>query len=61
MPKYGKAKMKEEKFHCSIGYAYKDANQTIEELSKIAEERMYKDKSEFYKNSHIERRKADQI
>lgn len=44
-------------YHCSIGYAYKKNNESLEELEKIAEKNMYKDKNQFYKNSPFERRK----
>ena len=43
----------------SIGYAYSEKkDMTIDELSKIADEKMYLDKEEFYKNSKMERRKS---
>lgn len=49
-----------EKDNCfvSIGYAFKkDKNITLDDLSKIADERMYQDKTEFYKNNRkFERR-----
>ena len=46
-------------YHCSIGYSYRsDKNTSIDDLIKEAETNMYKDKSEFYRNSKIERRKA---
>ena len=54
-----RSKIAKTKYHCSIGYAYReDMNTSIEEVSKIAEERMYEDKKEFYKTSPFERRKV---
>ena len=44
-------------YHCSAGYAYRDNNESIEELMKKAEENMYLDKNKFYKDSKFERRK----
>ena len=42
----------------SVGYAYSEKKElTVEELSKIADEQMYIDKENFYKNSKVERRK----
>ncbi len=46
-------------YFCSMGYSYReDKDLSIYELNKIAEERMYQDKNEFYKTSHFERRKV---
>ncbi len=45
-------------YHCSVGYAYRKSNESFEDLIKIAEQNMYKDKEEFYKNARFERRKA---
>ena len=51
-------KLSETEYHCSIGYAFKDnKNKTVEELFKEAEQKMYQNKAEFYKNSPFERRK----
>ena len=47
-------------YHCSIGYAYrKNKNMPLIDLMKEAEQNMYLDKEEFYKNSSFERRKAE--
>ena len=54
--------IKEAKYYCSIGYACANGrNIDIETLEKEAEEKMYLDKEEFYKNAKFERRKADHI
>ena len=54
-----KEEIKETGYYCSIGYAFRsNKQQTITELFKEAERRMYEDKAEFYKNSPFERRKA---
>ena len=51
-------KLAETNYHCSVGYSVrKDKQQTIEELFKEAEEMMYQNKTEFYKNATFERRK----
>ena len=51
-------KIVETQYHCSVGYAIrKDKQQTIEELFKEAEEKMYQNKAEFYKSASFERRK----
>ena len=45
-------------YYCSIGYAIKhDNDETVEQLLRRAEEEMYKDKEEFYKQGKFERRK----
>ena len=48
-------------YYCSVGYAIKDPTkeETIEELLRRAEEQMYLDKEEFYKDAKFERRKAN--
>ena len=47
------------KYHCSVGYAYRDnPDISLKELIKNAEKEMYKDKEQFYKNSSMDRRKA---
>ncbi|MBQ7250226.1 MAG: GGDEF domain-containing protein [Bacilli bacterium] len=47
------------KYRCSIGSSYRRDNETtFGALVKEAEKRMYEDKSEFYKNSKIERRRT---
>ena len=56
-------KIKEElshsKYSASIGYAYDNSKERkLEDMLKKAELEMYKDKNEYYKKSHIERRKA---
>ena len=46
-------------YHCSIGVAFrKNKQQTVTELFKEAEEKMYEDKANFYKDSPFERRKV---
>jgi len=46
-------------YSCSIGMAYRsNKNDSIERLSKVAEQAMYFDKNEYYRNSGFERRKA---
>ena len=51
-------KLAETNYHCSIGFAIrKDKQQTIEDLFKEAEEKMYQNKAEFYKKASFERRK----
>ena len=53
-----KKKIIETNYYCSIGYAIRsDKRQTIEDLSKIADEKMYQDKAKFYENASFERRK----
>ena len=48
----------ETQYHCSVGYSIrKDRLQTINDLFKEAEEMMYKNKEEFYRNASFERRK----
>ena len=53
-----KSECEKEDCFVSIGYAFrKDKSLSLEELSKIADERMYQDKMEFYKNNRkFERR-----
>ena len=47
-------------YYCSIGYAIKrDNDETVEQLLRRAEEEMYKDKEEFYKQGKFERRKQN--
>ena len=47
-------------FHCSVGSSYRgDRSISLKELIKESETAMYKDKEEFYKNTKIERRKAE--
>lgn len=48
-------------YYCSIGYAIKnrDSDETVEQLLRRAEEEMYKDKEEFYKQAIFERRKQN--
>ena len=46
------------KYRVSVGYAVRDeSNSTIDDLIRVAEERMYADKAEFYKSSPYDRRK----
>lgn len=55
-----KDELKNTKYYCSIGYASKSEEvDTVEKMFKLSEERMYLDKAEFYKTSHIERRKTN--
>ena len=53
-----KTKTKETKYAVSIGISF-DENKTmdLEEMSKIADEQMYIDKDNYYRNSKLERRK----
>ena len=54
-----KTYLKITKYHCSIGYAYrKNRSMNITDLMKQAEEAMYRDKEEFYKDAKFERRKV---
>lgn len=54
-----KDELSKTEYYCSIGFAYrKDANTSIESITKEAEQKMYQDKEEFYKNSNIERRRG---
>ena len=49
-------------YHCSYGYSYRSSkNESVEELIKEAERKMYEDKERFYKSSSFERRKAEEI
>ena len=50
-----------EKYYCSVGVAHRREVNTFDELFKLSESRMYQDKSEFYANSGIERRKQQII
>lgn len=50
-----------EKYYCSVGVAHRREVSTFDELFKLSESRMYQDKSEFYANSGIERRKQQII
>ena len=53
-----KDRLSKTKFHCSIGYALKEADDTSLDVTiKRAETRMYQDKEEFYKQAKFERRK----
>ena len=55
-----KEKMTQSKYCAAIGYCFidkKDNNLSFEEAMKQAEDYMYKDKDEYYKNSKIDRRK----
>ena len=46
-------------YYCAIGSSFRvDKNEAVENLIKRAEEKMYQDKEEFYKNAKFERRKA---
>ena len=57
-----KEQLNKSNYHCSIGYAtYEDEVNNIEDLYKLSEIRMYKDKSNFYKSSNIKRRETDFI
>ena len=57
-----KKELESTKYYCSIGYASKNEEvDTIDKMLKLSEERMYLDKAEFYKTSHIERRKTSYI
>lgn len=53
-----KEKMKDTIYTVSIGYAFDQTKLlSLDDLSKIADEQMYIDKANYYKNSNIERRK----
>ena len=54
-----KEEIKNSKYHCSIGYSCrgKDAD-SVNKMLKQSEQRMYKDKEDFYKTSGIERRRS---
>ena len=42
-------KLAETKYHCAIGYSYSSSgNKDIDEMFKVADEMMYKDKMEYY-------------
>ena len=53
-----KSDLRKTKYSCSIGYAYRDNKNTIDELIKESEKQMYLCKEEFYRNSKYERRKT---
>lgn len=53
-----KEKLVETPYYCSIGYSYRSKNENILDCIKNAEEMMYKDKAEFYKNSPFDRRQV---
>ena len=57
-----KEEIKDTKYYCSIGYAYRNENSDdVNKMFKLSEERMYLDKEEFYKTAHIERRRSGYI
>ena len=57
-----KESLSKTQYHCAVGYACrKDNKESFIDLLKRAEEKMYQDKEQFYKNSNFERRKADSI
>ena len=46
-------------YYCSVGYAYSpDNSQSIDDLIRLAEEKMYLEKNEFYKHAEFDRRKV---
>jgi hypothetical protein len=48
----------ESEYSCSIGYTYNDYyDKDIEEMVKISDDMMYKDKKEYYKNKGIKENK----
>ena len=52
-------KIEESGYSCSVGYAYrKNKKSKIIDIFKEAEKKMYENKTEFYNNSSIERRKS---
>ena len=54
-----KQRIKDTDYHCSIGCSYrKNKKQGYEELFKEAEQLMYEDKADFYKNAKFDRRKV---
>ena len=56
-----KEDLEKTEYYCSIGYAIKEAGkeETLDELLRRAEENMYRDKEEFYKDAKFERRKVN--
>lgn len=57
-----KEDIKDSGYYCSVGYAVKSEKaNNYDELIKLAEENMYKDKAEFYKTATFERRKTTYI
>jgi len=53
-----KAKTKETKYAVSVGFAFDENKELdLEKMSKIADEQMYIDKDNYYRNSKLERRK----
>ena len=57
-----KEDMKDTKYYCSIGYAYRNKDiDTINKMLKLSEERMYQDKAKFYETAEFERRKSGYI
>ena len=54
-----KAELSRTKYSAAIGFAYRISKEdNLNTLIKLADNRMYADKAQFYKNSGIERRKA---
>lgn len=53
-----KDKISQTDYRCSIGFAFRNNKQTIDDLFKEAEKRMYEDKEAFYKNAPFERRRS---
>ena len=53
-----KEKISKTEYKCSVGYAYRDnKKQSMTELFKEAERKMYEDKEAFYKTAKFDRRK----
>lgn len=53
-----KEKMKQTKYAVSVGFAFDENKELdLEKMSKIADEQMYIDKDNYYRNSTLERRK----
>ena len=49
-------------YYCSIGYSYRaNKEKSFDEMLKEAEQMMYLDKEEFYKNAPFERRKIEKM
>ena len=57
-----KEELKNTDYYCSVGYACRNKEiDNVDNMFKLAEERMYQDKAEFYKTANIERRKSSYI
>ena len=52
-------KLKDTEYYLAIGYAKREGEMRIHDLTLIADEMMYKDKSDYYKSHKIERRRVN--